>query len=108
MGASADLEDEGFLKPWDQKMCSFADGIWLNPLETVEYDGALATVDCVETGVGGGAADTESKGGGANVVQHIRSSLSHIWSYREICREWVIGFERVSETERERRGFMVK
>lgn len=84
MGASADLEDEGFLKPWDQKMGSFADGIRLNTLETVEYDGALATVDCVETGVGGGAGDAESKGGGANVVEHIRSSLgvTHIWSYR--------------------------
>lgn len=75
MGASADVEDEGFLKPWDQDVGPFADGIWLNSLETVEDDGALASVDGVETGIGSGTADADGKGSSRNIRQRIRGFL---------------------------------
>ena len=84
MGASADVEDERLLKPRDQKVSSFADGIRLDSLETIEYHGALATVDGVETGIGSSAADSDGECGARYVIQRIRSSLRvcHI----EICR----------------------
>ena len=63
MGASADVEDERFLKPRDQEVSSFADGIRFDSLETVEDHGALATVDGVETGIDRGTADSDGEGG---------------------------------------------
>lgn len=81
MGASADVEDERLLKPWDEKVGPFPDGIRLDSLETIEDDGALATVDGVEAGIDGGAAETDGERGASDVGEQIRGSLgvTHTW-----------------------------
>lgn len=87
MGASADVEDEGLLKPWDQKVGSFADSVWLNPCETIEDNGALAAVDGVETGIDDGTANADGEGGARNVSEGIRGFLgvAH-FDWFGICR----------------------
>lgn len=57
MGPSTDIEYERLLKPWDEEMSSFADGIVDDSTESVEEDGALSTVDGVEGGVENRGAD---------------------------------------------------
>lgn len=69
MGASADVEDEGFLKPWDQEVRSFANGVFDDATETVEENGALATVDGVQRGIEDSGADADAERGASNVRQ---------------------------------------
>ena len=51
MGAGANIENIGLLKPWYQEMGAFADGVVDHTAETVEEDGALAAVNSIERGV---------------------------------------------------------
>lgn len=51
VGASADVEDVGLLKPRDQKVGPLSDGLVDNAAESVEEDSALAAVDSEEGGV---------------------------------------------------------
>ena len=79
MGASADVEDVGFLDPWDQEVSPLADGGVQDAAEPVEEDGALPAVHGVEGGGEGGgrrakaegrAGDVGEEGNGGLVASH--------------------------------------
>lgn len=44
----ADIEDDGALQPGDQEMCALVDDLLLHSGQTVEDDGACATLDIVD------------------------------------------------------------
>lgn len=67
MWPSTNIEYERLLKPWDEEMSTFADGIIDDSSKSVEEDSALTTVDGVEGGVQNGGADAETEGGACNV-----------------------------------------
>ena len=48
MGAGADIENVGLLKPGDEEVGALGDGGVENAAEAVEDDGALAAIDGVE------------------------------------------------------------
>ena len=48
MGLCVDIENGRLLEPWDEEVSTFADGLVENSTDTIEDDGALATVDGVE------------------------------------------------------------
>lgn len=58
-------------------MGPFADGVLDDTTETVEKDGALATVDGKERGVHDSCAYTEAEGGACNVGKKIRGLATH-------------------------------
>lgn len=48
MSTRAEVEDVGLLNPWDLEMNSFADGSGKSAVESVDEDGAFATLHNVE------------------------------------------------------------
>lgn len=61
MGFGSDIEDVGFLEPWDEEVGTFPNGVVYDSTEAVEEDGALATVDGEEGGVEDGGAGAEAE-----------------------------------------------
>ena len=62
MGTSANVEDEGLLKPWNEEMGAFTNSLVQNTAKTVEQNSLLATIDGVKGGVEHGGADTQPEG----------------------------------------------
>lgn len=50
-------------------MGPLADGFFYDTTETIEENGALTTVDCIERRIEDSGADTEAEGGACDVVQ---------------------------------------
>lgn len=67
MGPGSDIEDVGFLEPWDEEVGALADSLVDHSSETVEEDGALASVDGVQGGADGGGANPEAESSAAEV-----------------------------------------
>lgn len=61
MGTSANVEDEGLLKPWNEEMGAFTNSLVQDTAKTVEQNGLLAPIDGVKGGVEHGGPDTESE-----------------------------------------------
>lgn len=76
MRPGTDIEDEGLLKPWDQKMSAFTNGFFKDTIETVEENGSLTAVDGVKGGIDKCAAEAESESGTGYVGEEGNSSLA--------------------------------
>lgn len=76
MWPRTDIEDEGFLKPWDQEVSAFTNCFINDTTETVEENSALTAIDSVKGGIENSAADAESESGTGDVGEKRNCGLA--------------------------------